>query len=208
MDHVSLTYLKSLKVGRGRLQRWALHLQGYNFTIRYKAGKTLTSADGLSCREYPTPAPDTQSEDDVLDDSNFIATIDADIFHNRCTVKHQRPKNRERYSINFRYDLADMDTESMTPPVVIAPLSDDYDVPQAQKECPDFSPMIDNLSSGTLPHNYTEARIVVAETEHCSLLDDTLFHLHRPRTKGKHNLVCHAPCETKSSKHTITITVI
>jgi len=80
-NHVSLTYLKSLKAGRGRSQRWALHLQGYNFTVRYKAGKTLTSADGLSRREYTTPAPNTQSEDDVLDDSNFIATI------NKCT-KH------------------------------------------------------------------------------------------------------------------------
>jgi len=132
-DHVSLTYLKSLKAGCGRLQRCALHLQGCSFTVRYKAGKTLTSADGLSRRENPTPAPNTQFEDDVLDDSNFIAAIDADIFDNRCSVKHQRPKNRERYSINFEYDLADTDTESTTPPVVIAPLSDDYNVPQTQK---------------------------------------------------------------------------
>jgi len=48
--------------------------------------------------------------------------------------------------------------------------------------------MIDYLSSGTLAHNDTEARRVVAESEHYSLLDDTLFHLHRPRTKEKHKL--------------------
>jgi len=48
--------------------------------------------------------------------------------------------------------------------------------------------MIDYLSSGTLPQNNTEAHRVVAESEHYSLLDNTLFHLHRPRTKGKHRL--------------------
>jgi len=48
--------------------------------------------------------------------------------------------------------------------------------------------MIDYLLSGTLPHNDMEARRVVTESEHYSLLDDTLFNLHRPRTKGKHRL--------------------
>jgi len=187
-DHVSLTYLKTLKAGRGRLQRWALHLQGYNFTVRYKAGKTLTSADGLSRRDYPTPESEMENDDDVLDDSNFIAHIDADIFDSVCTAKHTRPKNRERYSINFEYELAETDSVSADTPVIIAPLADNYDIPQAQRVCPDFSHIIDYLSSGILPDNDIEARRVVAESEHYSLLDGKLFHLHRPRTKGKHRL--------------------
>ena len=32
-DHVSLTFLNSLKAGKSRLQRWALHLQGYTFKV-------------------------------------------------------------------------------------------------------------------------------------------------------------------------------
>jgi len=55
-DHVSLTFLNSLKAGKNRLQRWALHLQGYTFKVQYKAGKCLTSADGLSRRDFPTPS--------------------------------------------------------------------------------------------------------------------------------------------------------
>jgi len=40
-DHVSLTFLNSLKARRSRLQRWALHLQGYTFTVKYKPALTV-----------------------------------------------------------------------------------------------------------------------------------------------------------------------
>jgi len=50
-DHVSLTFLNSLKAGKSRLQRWVLHLQPYNIKVQYKAGKRLTVADSLSRRD-------------------------------------------------------------------------------------------------------------------------------------------------------------
>ena len=100
-------------------------------------------------------------------------------------------KNRERYSINFEYDETDIsrtpsdDTPVTNTPTTIAPLSDSYDVPLAQRQCPDFVDLIQYLTSGTLPDKDSDARRVVAESEHYSILDDTLYHLHRPRTKGK-----------------------
>ena len=104
-DHVSLTYLKSLKAGRGRLQRWALHLQGYTFTVHYKAGKTLTSADGLSRRDYPTPPP--ESDNEALDDDAYLSCIDANIFESTTNDKQLSPKTRERHFINFVYETSD-----------------------------------------------------------------------------------------------------
>jgi len=78
IDHVSLTFLNSLKAGRSRLQRWALHLQGYTFTVKYKAGKRLTGADGLSRCDFPTPRP--ESPNDALDDDAFLSAIDPLVF--------------------------------------------------------------------------------------------------------------------------------
>jgi len=75
-DHVSLTFLNSLKAGRGRLQRRALHLQGYTYTVRYKTNKSLTSADGLSRRDYSTSPSDQVGKTDVIDDEVFFSRRD------------------------------------------------------------------------------------------------------------------------------------
>lgn len=48
-DHVSLKWLQSLKSSTsGRLLRWSILLQGYNYTVKYKAGYKNTNADALS----------------------------------------------------------------------------------------------------------------------------------------------------------------
>ena len=52
-DHQPLSYLFSEKKGipqmaSARIQRWALTLSSYRYSIRYKAGKTLNNADALS----------------------------------------------------------------------------------------------------------------------------------------------------------------
>jgi hypothetical protein len=67
-DHTPLTHLfnenKTVPaMASGRIQRWALLLSAYDYTIRYKQGKTNANADALSrlplpsdTREIPIPA--------------------------------------------------------------------------------------------------------------------------------------------------------
>lgn len=47
-DHMALTWLRRLGEPGGRLARWALFVQRYNFTVCYRRGKSNVVADALS----------------------------------------------------------------------------------------------------------------------------------------------------------------
>ena len=51
-DHNALQWLMNITSPVGRLARWALLLQQYNFDVVYRPGKTHGNADGLSRRHY------------------------------------------------------------------------------------------------------------------------------------------------------------
>ena len=53
-DHSSLRWLMNVKYANGRLARWALLLQQYNFEIIHRPGCQNGNADALSRRPYPT----------------------------------------------------------------------------------------------------------------------------------------------------------
>ena len=67
VDHCSLCHLLNLKNPNGRLARWALRLQPYNFTIEYTKGKLHNHADILSGFPYEkAPEEETGIEDRFL----------------------------------------------------------------------------------------------------------------------------------------------
>lgn len=47
-DHRGLEWLHRIKDTNARLIRWSLFLQSYEFTVKYRPGKTNSNADGLS----------------------------------------------------------------------------------------------------------------------------------------------------------------
>ena len=51
-DHNPLTHLGNLKDSHGRLARWALYLQPYDFTIVHQSGKANANADDLSREQW------------------------------------------------------------------------------------------------------------------------------------------------------------
>ena len=47
-DHDPLTHLAKVKDSHRRIERWALSMQPYHYTINHKPGRLNTNADGLS----------------------------------------------------------------------------------------------------------------------------------------------------------------
>ena len=78
-DHISLKWLQSIKMSSGRLDRWSLLLQGYIFEIRYKK-EPRTSLRTPYHEEFTThPHPSIHPDYDILNDDDFIATVNEDM---------------------------------------------------------------------------------------------------------------------------------
>lgn len=56
-DHRALLHADKLKSANGRLARWALFLQTYDYTIQYRPGRLNTNADALSRQEQAPQTP-------------------------------------------------------------------------------------------------------------------------------------------------------
>jgi len=75
-DHISLRFINSLKdSSTGRLFRWSLSIQGFDFELIYVKGSSHTVADSLSRRNYPEC---TDSTMDKLNEDRIVHTIVSD----------------------------------------------------------------------------------------------------------------------------------
>ena len=79
-DHRSLTFLRSAKHTTGRLFRWNLELEGYDFEVNYSPNKSMKHVDALSRRPY-FDSKELQSQDEGGLGNNSVETIFSDVTH-------------------------------------------------------------------------------------------------------------------------------
>ena len=168
-DHRALVWLKSAK-HTGRLERWALKLQEYNYDIIHRPGKSNYVADALSRLSYPVQ---TQDSDCSTDNTPEVSSVQVD----------ENTENSQSVQVNLFYTANDTDViviqEDQLQPVV----EDSKQLSQLQRECDDFKHIILYLESQLLPKDKTKHDAIVAESKHYSLTNGILTHFFQRRCK-------------------------
>jgi hypothetical protein len=153
--------------GNNRLTRWALFLQPYTFTITYKKGALLTSADAISRMDnLPTPRP-TDEEVDTAD-APPIATVTS----GRMLIE---------YDLSSAEAIVAAGTVSPQPTPTA---TGDNEIEAELERCPDLAPVWRYLTQGDLPADDQMARHIVIEAADYAVIDGRLYHLYAPRTKN------------------------
>ena len=167
-DNVSVKYLQKLKDSQGRLDRWGILLQGYNFEIKHKSGSQNCTADFLSRQRYSDSNP-TESND---------------------LADHVFSLNSGEYTQTTLIYPGEDDTEIMI--AAAEPGQDGVDADRDlfiglsvyQQDCPDFKHIYQYLAHHKVPENPQLARTVVAESYNYEMEDGVLRHFYSKRGKN------------------------
>ena len=161
-DNVSVKWLKQIKNCQGRLGRWSLLLQGYNFEVIHKSSRSNANADGLSRRSYPTKEAEDMEEPEV------------------CSLS---------YEVTFCYpnDPADLQVQSIRAEPSKSSSNKERPAPNLQRLqqlCPDFKAIYKYKTTGEVPDDEKQAKTLVAEASQFEIENGLLYHFYTPRSGG------------------------
>lgn len=194
-DHISLKWLKTIKLASGRLARWSLLLQSYDFTITHRPGIRNQNADALSRRIYETEDESTPAVPD-LDDEEIIAEVHVP---NQPVPSMQVPVELQPTNVSPAIVTLDYSAELPTLARIHVP-RDDEDliqpsfVPKIEEEsvqtlsylqwqCKDLRPILQYLEQNIVPEDKQKARRVVAESDSYVINNNMLYHYMSIRNK-------------------------
>jgi len=168
--------------------RWSLFQQDLDFTIKHKAGKLNSNADGLSRREYD-PEPEVVAEDeDLLDESTKLMELQEENILRLTEEEYDewmQDRVREPVCVSFKYgkesEVIDRGKEIPEDDVISAV----DDLQQLQSECPDISRIITYLRTGELPLDVKLARQTVFEAENYFFQNGLLYHKFTHKNKHR-----------------------
>lgn len=140
-DHRALVGLKSAK-HTGRLERWALKLQEYDFEIIHRPGKNNFVADALSRRPYP------EEQENI--------TIATPPINSICLTESSDEENdieKVCVQVNLFYDPSETDIVVLEEDHLQPVLDNRKSLAQLQRECPDFKDIIRYVEKQDLPQD-------------------------------------------------------
>ena len=175
-DHMALKYLMNVKADTGRIARWALALQGYDFTVVHRKGLVNRNADALSRRAYEQEGeveivPETPPYTELLtigkDEINTERLLETTFLYHDNQMKENMDK--DRCITHARVTVASLI---------------DTSIAEIQQTCPDIGPMYNYIAHGDLPKEDKLARKVILEADQYGMREQVLYHVFSPRTKG------------------------
>ncbi|CAG2224221.1 unnamed protein product [Mytilus edulis] len=197
-DHIALQYLHRIKESTGRLARWSMYLQTYNFEVHYQPGKDNVCADFLSRIQHPENQRQRRLS---IDEIEFTYTT---------TDQSRKETNQQMYNENQRSVVqpvllqdsgkskhnsvsaikavteADNSYRNADPLLMIietTKLTQDR-IQAAQNEDEEAGQMLQYIEQNTLPQDKKKADVIVRESNHYVVSNGILFHHYYPRGKG------------------------
>ena len=167
-DHISLKWLKSIKDANGRLGRWSLLLQPYDFEIKHKSGKKHGNADGLSRRPYKKECNNEKTVTDLIEHLPVLAT---------GNLNNDSASEKIVYELDFDGGFLG---HEVTKTINAVSFESKIDLPKEQRDDKLVNQYIEFLSHGLLPDDSKLARVVEIRSQDMILQDNLLYHLYTP----------------------------
>ena len=177
-DNKALVWLQNAK-HTGRLERWALRLQEYDYKVIHKPGKQNCAADALSRIPYPD-----EKANSSLKEVNGISASDKPASDCKPNTDCEVPPSAvQTVEVRLYY------SEPVVPIAVIEP--DNFQAVmqnrellfQHQSRCPDFRDIINFLQNDELPDDAKQSKKVAAIANQYCIVDQVLFQLGQNRAK-------------------------
>jgi transposase InsO family protein len=177
-DHKALKNIQSLKNPSGRLARWAICLQGYDFTTVFKAGVSHKNADAVSRRPYedtecPVPTDSSVNTEPVIPDPKLMAyhlTYAGDCDPDGTSqAEHQNNQQWEAVPV--------MQLETALAEEIV-------DIPTLQKEDSVCGVVYKYLADDEIPDDPKLCRLLNNDKQDYIIEAGVLYHLYSPRGKG------------------------
>ena len=189
-DNIALKWLQKIRDQNGRLGRWSIKLQGYNFTVIHKPGIKNQNADSLSRRPYADNEPNSKACSEVNSMKLELAR-DGDL---ETLVPKQYMQIEFEYenpmSDPFSSALQQLPSENEEPAVEPSrnpevQSKSKPDMASLQAACNDIGTLYQYMVNDRLPENETEQKRVIISSEQYVVREGILYHF--LDTKSKKN---------------------
>jgi hypothetical protein len=156
-DHSAIKFLNSTRDPTGRLGRWSLFLQAFDFEIVHKARRIHTNADALS---RMTHQQEVKAEEEHYDPPTPSIRAMSEVRQLERTLEEEIPR------------------------VCAIEKIDNPDLSDRQRKDAQAAPFIKYLEEELLPEDNKIARRLILEAQDYVMENGILYHLYYPRGKG------------------------
>ena len=193
-DHKALKYVMDQKRSTGRLARWAMEIQSYQFDIIHRPGKNNQVADALSRREYDKENKETEdviiaSISEKSNSNNSLPNLNSDSKETetaQSSVPSTYSKTSQMTEVSFFYSEIP-DVLPIEPEIEISlqnpNLSDLSKIASLQQTCPDFQHIYNYLHTGDLPEGEKLQNKIIQTSKFYDICNGVLYHWFQRRVK-------------------------
>ena len=180
-DHAALKTIQTNTKTTGRLARWAVHLEEFDFTVKHKPGERHTNADALSRRTYPDNSNDSNEEEVPTLNTSSLQQIELEYEDQTVEAPHTSSLNTLQTWMKAENSYRQISPLQVTTEIFNIT---EEDLKGKQGEDEEINDIIRHLESGDLPEDENKARRIHRESQDCSMTDGILYHFYYPRGKG------------------------